>query len=147
MFLSDEASFANLSRPFITDFGLSSILDEESSSTGNQKVGTFGYAAPEIFVENSVIEANPREDVWSCGIILYVLLCGELPFPASLDGNTSIKAHLEAAHKGPQFEAAVWNNVTDEAKDLIVSMLHYASGFRFSMRRVLKHSWFLPSGT
>ena len=66
----------------IVDFGLSNTYkDEEMLKTA---CGSPWYAAPEMIAGKSY--AGPRADIWSCGVILYALVCGFLPFE---DQNTS----------------------------------------------------------
>jgi 5'-AMP-activated protein kinase catalytic alpha subunit len=60
----------------IADFGLSNIMQDGSFL--KTSCGSPNYAAPEVI--SGKLYAGPEVDVWSCGVILYALLCGKLPF-------------------------------------------------------------------
>mmetsp|Transcript_92019 Transcript_92019/g.137800 ORF Transcript_92019/g.137800 Transcript_92019/m.137800 type:complete len:83 (-) Transcript_92019:210-458(-) len=81
----------------------------------SQKLGTPYYIAPEVIKK----KYNEKCDVWSCGVILYILLCGYPPFNGS-----SNEIIMEGVKKGSySFDPPEWDNVSDEAKDLIGKML------------------------
>ena len=77
--------------------------------------GTPYYIAPEVIKKCY----NEKCDIWSCGVILYILLCGSPPFTGSND-----KSIMRKVEKGIfTFDDPIWNNVESEAKDLITLLL------------------------
>ena len=96
--------------------------------------GTPYYLAPEVI--NG--EYDEKCDIWSCGVILYVLLCGYPPFNG--ENNEEI---IENVQKGEfDFPDEEWSEISDAAKDLIKNMLTYDFKKRPSAKEILQHSWF-----
>jgi calcium-dependent protein kinase len=78
-------------------------------------------------------------DVWSCGVIMYILLCGYPPFKGK-----NHKEIFEKIQTGKfSFSASEWKNVTREAKVLIKRMLTYNPTARVSAEEALKDEWIL----
>ena len=99
--------------------------------------GTPYYIAPEVLQE----VYDEKCDIWSAGVILYVLLCGYPPF----NGNDDVEI-MKAVKKGKyDFPAEEWDGISKEAKDLISNMLAYNPKQRFSPEQCLKHTWFKKS--
>lgn len=95
--------------------------------------GTPYYIAPEVL--NEVYDE--KCDIWSCGVILYILLCGYPPFNG--DTDTDI---MKAVKKGRyDFPVEEWSSISKEAKDLIINMLKYDPKARFSALECLSHPW------
>jgi calcium-dependent protein kinase len=97
--------------------------------------GTPYYIAPEV------LEGNYDEkcDVWSCGVILYIMLCGYPPFNGETDDEI-----LQAVKKGAfDFPKEEWATVSQDAKDLIQKMLTYEPSKRVSALDCLSQSWFV----
>jgi len=124
--------------PVLCDFGLSFIKGK--ADLIEPPAGTFGYASPQMLKMDTHVTS--AVDVWSLGVTIFACLGGELPFPASTDGSTTLDAHLSEAYRGPKFHNQRWTSVSDEAKDLISQMLHYAPYNRISMNEIPFHPWF-----
>ncbi|SOV81309.1 calcium-dependent protein kinase 5 [Plasmodium sp. gorilla clade G3] len=97
-------------------------------------VGTPYYIAPEILRG----KYDKRCDIWSSGVIMYILLCGYPPFNGK--NNDEI---LKKVKKGEfVFDSNYWARVSDDAKDLICQCLNYNYKERIDVEQVLNHRWF-----
>ena len=86
-----------------------------------RKIGTFMYMAPEILMTHNKepVGYNEKCDIWSIGVILYMLLSGNPPFNGASDLQI-----LEAVKYGEYtIDGGVWNEVSNSAKDLVIRML------------------------
>lgn len=137
----------------IIDFGLSrtfntadSVLKDQTSDDGNRKrktravlktkAGTPFYIAPEVLTGNY----NEKCDVWSAGVILYILLCGYPPFYGE-----SNKQILDAVKQGKlDFSGAEWKDKSKEAIDLIKKMIT-EQNVRLFTDQVLNDPWMAMS--
>jgi serine/threonine protein kinase len=115
----------------LSDFGVSCIVEDGKLLT--TKCGSLLYAAPEVFQKNCQYE-GPEVDIWSCGVTLFVLLCGHLPFPAD-----SIRDLHDMMREG---DFAVPPHVSEEAIDLMKRMLKVEPKSRISLSGVKEHAWF-----
>mmetsp|Transcript_10512 Transcript_10512/g.20722 ORF Transcript_10512/g.20722 Transcript_10512/m.20722 type:complete len:476 (-) Transcript_10512:35-1462(-) len=114
----------------IADFGLSNIMRDGALLTTS--CGSPNYAAPEVISGNSYI--GPEVDVWSCGIIMFALLCGSLPFDDEKISNLYKKI------QGGVFSFP--NYVSDSGKSLINQILSINPLERLTMDEIRKHPWF-----
>ena len=90
----------------------------------NQKFGTPYYIAPEVLKKNYTSKC----DIWSIGVILYILLCGYPPFNGAND-----KQIIEAVLKGKfTLEEPEWEDISEDAKDLVKKLLEYDPKKRIS---------------
>ncbi|XP_039125618.1 calcium-dependent protein kinase 29-like isoform X2 [Dioscorea cayenensis subsp. rotundata] len=113
------------------DFGLSVFF--EPGERFHEIVGSSYYMAPEILKRNY----GPEVDIWSAGVILYILLCGVPPFWAESDEGIAraiVKSVID-------FERDPWPKVSDNAKDLVRRMLDPNPYTRLTAEEVLEHPW------
>ncbi|KAG2426687.1 hypothetical protein HXX76_012997 [Chlamydomonas incerta] len=114
----------------IADFGLSNIMrDGHFLKTS---CGSPNYAAPEVI--SGKLYAGPEVDVWSCGVILYALLCGSLPFD---DENIP---NLFKKIKGGIYNLP--SHLSPGARDLIPRMLLVDPLKRITIPEIRQHPWF-----
>ncbi|KQJ91801.1 calcium-dependent protein kinase 29 [Brachypodium distachyon] len=115
----------------VIDFGLSVCF--KPGERFSEIVGSPYYMAPEVLKRNYGQEI----DVWSAGVILYILLCGVPPFWAESDEGIAqaiIRARLD-------FEREPWPKVSDNAKDLVRKMLDPNPYARLTAQQALEHPW------
>ena len=128
----------------LTDFGLAKKLDE----SGRMKTfcGTPQYFAPEVLQRRNTTKGNGTyslaADMWSIGVIMFVLLEGNYPF-----NENNLSQQIAAAQYS--FAAPVWRGVSDEAKGLIRSLLVTDPAVRLTAKQALDHVWFttMPATT
>ena len=116
----------------LTDFGLSRYF--KKNELLNSSCGSPIYAAPEM------LEGKPYDgtkiDIWSLGISLYTMVCGELPFV--VDDENDIYILMDKIIKGnyniPEF-------LSDECKDLIKNMLVTDPDKRITLEQIKNHKW------
>lgn len=119
----------------VADFGLARMYTESAMQT---ICGTWAYAAPEV--RNDPVGYGPKVDVWSMGVILYVLLVAFHPFDPR--GNLSEDELWHRIENGMfDFREKAWKNISEEAKDLIDRMLVIDPKKRLSAAEVLAHPW------
>lgn len=119
------------SKIMISDFGLSKMEDSGIMATA---CGTPGYVAPEVLAQKPYGKAV---DVWSIGVISYILLCGYPPFYDENDANLFaqiLKGEFE-------FDSPYWDEISDSAKDFIRQLMCVNVEKRFTCRQALSHPW------
>lgn len=113
----------------VADFGFARIVGEDLLKT---RLGSPNYMAPEILRKEPY---DFKVDVWSLGVIMYILLCGYPPFAG--DGMPEM---FEMIKEGKfEFHPEYWENVSSEAKDLIANMLVLDASKRFTIEQCLAH--------
>ena len=121
----------NNKRIVITDFGLS-VLSEEYNNELNTPCGTLSYAPPEMLLGKKY--NGIFSDIWSCGIILYVMLVGNLPC-SEKDGNLIYQNIITHNYYYPE-------NLSSDAIDLIEHLLKINPDERYSFDEIKAHPWF-----
>ena len=118
----------NLYNIKVIDFGTAKLFDKNKSE--DKVIGSAYYIAPEVL--NS--KYNEKCDIWSSGVILYILLTGKPPF------NGSDDEIVDKIKKGKyDLKANPWQNISVEAKDLIKKMLNKKYQSRISALQCLEH--------
>jgi len=126
----------------VIDFGLAKQFTPGVNM--KTKAGTPYYVAPQVLAG----AYDEKCDIWSCGVIAYILLCGYPPFFGDKDEDI-----LKAVKKGYfDFPSPDWDAITPQAKDLITQMLTHDPVKRPSAEKMLEHKWLelqadQPSGT
>ena len=115
----------------IIDWGTARFYEKDKKM--NRISGTPYYIAPEVLNE----KYDEKCDIWSCGVIMYILLCGYPPFNAETDQEILNKIKLGKF----SFPDEEWENVSPDAKDLIVRMLAFSPNERYSASECLNHKW------
>ena len=114
----------------LIDFGTSVHLTDGNLT---QELGTIYYIAPEVFKNNY----NEHADVWSCGIILYIMLCGHPPFCGKSEDDIKHKI----IHSPLQFLPKDFNKVSNKAIEYVKQLLTYDARKRPSAEEALENEW------
>ncbi|KAJ3672479.1 hypothetical protein LUZ60_007200 [Juncus effusus] len=115
----------------LADFGLATYIKPGQKLHGT--VGSPFYISPEVLSGGY----NEKADIWSCGVILYILLSGIPPFW----GKTKSKIFESIRSSELTFPSDTWAHVSDSAKDLICGMLDRDVNMRLGPKEVLEHEW------
>ncbi|XWS48638.1 hypothetical protein CRYUN_Cryun13aG0093200 [Craigia yunnanensis] len=115
----------------IIDFGLSDFIRPDQRL--NDIVGSAYYVAPEVLHRSYTVEA----DMWSIGVITYILLCGSRPFWARTESGI-FRSVLRA---DPNFDDSPWPSVSPEAKDFLKRLLNKDHRKRMTAAQALTHPW------
>ena len=122
----------------LSDFGLSAAGTSASPSM-TRRCGTPLYVAPEVLklvLPDSPVYGN-KVDLWSSGVVMFMLLCGYPPFW----GKTMDKLLLSISGARPNFTYPRWEFVSEEATDLVQKLLEKDPSKRLSAREALLHPW------
>eukprot|EP00842_Homolaphlyctis_polyrhiza_P002154 jgi/Hompol1/293/HPOL_005275-RA len=115
----------------IADFGLSNVMNDGDFL--KTSCGSPNYAAPEVI--SGKLYAGPEIDIWSCGVILYVMLCGRLPFDDEYIPNLFKKIN------GGIFTLPPF--LSQQARDLVSAMLIVDPLKRITIPEIRRNEWFM----
>ncbi|CAL0319551.1 unnamed protein product [Lupinus luteus] len=115
----------------VIDFGLSDFIRPDQRL--NDIVGSAYYVAPEVLHRSYSVEA----DLWSIGVISYILLCGSRPFWARTESGI-FRSVLRA---NPNFDDSPWPVISPEAKDFVKRLLNKDHRKRMTAAQALAHPW------
>ena len=117
----------------LLDFGLSKIIGNDEKCS--EPYGTLSFVAPEV------LESKPYDksvDLWSIGIITFLLLCGFLPF----DDKHSEKEIARQTIQDPvPYDKKIWSKYSPEAWIFVEGLLQKKPEKRYSIKEVLEHPW------
>lgn len=123
----------------ITDFGFANQFAAAKDDLMATSCGSPCYAAPELVVSDGLYVGS-AVDIWSCGVILYAMLCGYLPFdddPANPDGENINLLYRYILNTPLMFPS----HIGSEARDLLRIMLVPDPQKRCSIQDIMKHRW------
>ncbi|KAG6385306.1 hypothetical protein SASPL_154139 [Salvia splendens] len=117
----------------VTDFGLSALIDSKRhDGLLHTTCGTPAYVAPEVINKRGYDGA--KADIWSCGVILFVLLAGYLPFH-----DSNLMEMYRKITRG-DFRCPHW--FPPEARKLLARILDPNPGSRITISKIMENSWF-----
>ena len=117
----------------LLDFGLSKIVGNEEKCT--EPYGTLSFVAPEV------LQGKPYDksvDLWSIGIITFLLLCGYLPFD---DKHSEREIARQTIQDPVPYEKKIWDKYSPEAKAFVDGLLQKKPEKRYTIKEVLEHPW------
>ncbi|XP_051680248.2 serine/threonine-protein kinase 33 isoform X5 [Oryctolagus cuniculus] len=118
----------------VTDFGLAVKKQGRSEAMMQTTCGTPIYMAPEVI---NAHDYSQQCDIWSIGVIMYILLCGDPPFMASSEEKL-----FELIKKGElRFENPVWNSISENAKSVLRQLMKVDPAHRITAKELLDNQW------
>ena len=117
----------------IIDFGTSGKL--KNGEMFNLNVGTPLYISPEV-LQNKY---NEKCDIWSCGVIMYMMLSGQPPFK----GDNDEEIYHSIKEGKFSFDDEIWDEISSDAKNLIKHLLIKDINKRYSAKQALNHPWII----
>ncbi|KAF4666974.1 hypothetical protein FOL47_003834 [Perkinsus chesapeaki] len=129
------------SRLKLCDFGAAVNLKTVAGGIAKGRIGTLSYAAPEIY---QAMGADTRSDMWSAGVVLYVMLCSASPFRHSSDKSTKVAVYRIRTGNIIKNRAA-WQGLSDAAVDLVTRLLVVDPSRRLTATEALEHPFILAT--
>ncbi|ODQ48148.1 hypothetical protein PICMEDRAFT_26606, partial [Pichia membranifaciens NRRL Y-2026] len=126
----------------ITDFGFVNSFHNANNDLMKTSCGSPCYAAPELVVSNEPYEGK-KVDIWSCGVILYAMLAGYLPFdddPENPDGSNIARLYHYITHTPLTFPEYIQPTPRDLLRRILVSNPNK----RINLKDIRSHQWLAP---
>ncbi|CAE7513405.1 CPK2, partial [Symbiodinium sp. KB8] len=121
----------------VIDFGLATQYDPADPPL-RKHVGTPYYIAPEVLHK----QYRESADVWSMGVIMFTIMCAYPPFW----GNTEADIYSRIRKGMYRFQGAEWQRRSDDAKDMVRSLLQLDPAKRLNVHTALQHPWIVYEG-
>ncbi|XP_036786889.1 serine/threonine-protein kinase 33 isoform X8 [Manis pentadactyla] len=118
----------------VTDFGLAVKKQGRSEAMMQTTCGTPIYMAPEVINAHYY---SQQCDIWSIGVIMYILLCGEPPFLANSEEKLFGLIRKGELH----FNGPVWDSISDSAKSVLKQLLKVDPAHRITAKELLDNQW------
>jgi len=115
----------------ICDFNFAAFASQIKKGEG---IGTHGYASPEMCTGS---EHSTKTDIWSIGVIVYILLGGYVPFHGA--DQSELSENVCQGHY--EFHSPQWDRISESAKDFVKQMLEVDQNKRKSADELLQHEW------
>ena len=129
--MTDQSEKADIR---LLDFGLGKIIGPTDKCT--EPYGTLSYVAPEVLQEKPY---DKSVDLWSLGIITYLILCGFLPFD---DDNSEREIARQTIQDPVPYPSQIWSKISKEARRFVDGLLRKNPSERMTIKQVLEHEWF-----
>mmetsp|Transcript_1783 Transcript_1783/g.3044 ORF Transcript_1783/g.3044 Transcript_1783/m.3044 type:complete len:592 (-) Transcript_1783:71-1846(-) len=123
----------------VIDWGLATNFTESAMT---KAVGSMTYAAPEVIASNDQKAYTAACDLWSVGVLAYVMLCGKPPFWGSREQH-----YKNAKNERYPFKAPPWDRMNPDAKDFVKVLLKAKPAERLPMEKVVQHAWLVSPPT
>lgn len=127
----------------LADFGIATQIRCTESQKEGQVNGSIPYMAPELFTKrwSSLVRESDgnraflsASDLWSCGVVIYVMLSGDLPYGDDV--------YRIAEGEKPDFSKEIWQGISRDAIALILNLMQPDIEARWTARGALKHEWY-----
>lgn len=126
MFESEQTTFLKL-----IDFGTSCKYDHDRPLEA--QIGTLPFTAPEVFAG----KYNSKIDLWSVGVVVFQMLCGQRPF----DSSSALTLMTKISNGKYSFDAKGWQNRSSASKRFCEGLLMKDADARFTAEQALQHRW------
>lgn len=120
------------------DFGIAGVNINFIADSSD--AGSLSYLAPEL-LQRKPNRITPALDIWAMGVILYGMVCGELPFHSKDNKDKSIAENIiKGEYNYPQ---EIIKKLSKEVKDLIKKILNANPTSRITLNEICEHPWML----